>query len=102
MQVRKETIVNVLPGAEEERRLILAVEQIGTAGSALVLRQESYSEDVGWFVQSRIVVEPGQVAGLRTALTGGGTGAVQPRAGETQPMPTILRFARKEVAHQAG
>lgn len=101
--MRKETILNVFPGTDDESRLILVVEQgEESASSTLVLRQESYSDDIGWFVQSRIVVEPGQVAGLRMALSGGCAGAVQSRAPKNQPMPAILRFSRDEVAHQAG
>lgn len=100
--MRKETILNVFPGDRDQHRLILAVEQNGTSSSALVLRQESYAENVGWFVQSRIVVEPGQVAGLRMALSGGAAGTVQPRVRETRPMPAILRFDKDEAAHQAG
>lgn len=32
------------------------------------LRQQSFAESVGWFTQSTVVLEPDQVAQLRTAL----------------------------------
>ncbi len=35
----------------------------------MVLRQESHSPDVGWFVQNQVAIEPGQVAGLKMTLS---------------------------------
>ena len=46
----------------------MALEQ-DLQGSHLVLRQESFSDDIGWFVQSRIDIEPEQVAALRATLS---------------------------------
>jgi hypothetical protein len=38
------------------------------------LRQQSFSKGIGWFTQSTVQLEPGQVAALRNALgaTSGG------------------------------
>lgn len=99
--MRKETILNVFPGADDRHRLVVAVEQVGDASSTLVLRQETHSDDVGWFVQSRVAVESGQVAGLRMALGSGQARASQPAARDARPLPAILRF-ESAVAHQAG
>ncbi len=55
--VRKETILNIIPGVDDEHRLVIALEQDADAKSTLVLRQETHSDDVGWFLQSRVVVE---------------------------------------------
>lgn len=101
MQVRKETILNVFPGADDQHRLVVAVAQVDTSGSTLVLRQESYAEDVGWFVQSRISIEPGQIPGLKMALSGGSEKPVSPRVREIRTEPAILRFSEK-IATQAG
>lgn len=91
--VRHETIVNVFPGMDDAQRLVIAVEQESDGESRLVLRQESYSEAVGWFVQSRVAIEPNQVAGLKMSL--GGTNnarRISPPKPELPDSPAILRF----------
>ena len=35
----------------------------------LVLRQETYAADVGWFVQNQVALEADQVAGLKMSLS---------------------------------
>ena len=63
-------IVNVFPGATNQERLVLARETDDSGcKTLLVLRQESRSAHVGWFVQSRIPIEPSQIAGLKMTLT---------------------------------
>ena len=62
-------ILNVFPSESGEQRLVLAREVSDQGISQLVLRQESQSTHVGWFVQSRIVIEPDQVAALKMTLT---------------------------------
>jgi len=41
----------------------------GSEEPCLILRQESYGADVGWFVQSRIRITPGQLRGLKLFLS---------------------------------
>tara|TARA_R110002049_G_scaffold285698_3_gene466899 strand:+ start:55284 stop:55607 length:324 start_codon:yes stop_codon:yes gene_type:complete len=69
MQVRKETILNVFPGANEQHRLVLAQATTICGLEHLVLRQETHSSDVGWFVQSCVAIEPDQVAALKMTLS---------------------------------
>ena len=93
--MQKETILNVFPTADELHRLVVAVQQEeGHASSRLVLRQETYSDDVGWFVQSCVAIEPEQIAGLRMALSS--SSAQRGHAGRTEstlsPVPAILSF----------
>ncbi len=90
--MRNETILNVFPSHDESQRLVIAVEQETGRSSRLVLRQESYSPDVGWFVQSRVAVEPEQVAGLKMSLTGSPVRRLQPPARQVPRVPAILRF----------
>ena len=90
--MRNETILNVFPSADEENRLVVAIEQESNASSRLVLRQETYSDDVGWFVQSRICVEPEQVAGLKMALTGQSQAKAHRQTSKISRLPAILRF----------
>ena len=56
--MQNETILNVFPAADDLHRLVIAVQQEeGHAASRLVLRQETYADDVGWFVQSCVAIE---------------------------------------------
>lgn len=63
------SILNVFPGQSGNDRLVLAREVNDDNEPQLVLRQETRSPHVGWFVQSRIVIEPTQVAALKMTLT---------------------------------
>lgn len=63
-----ETVLSTLPASSETDRLLLVlVHRLGEA-SRMELRQQSFAESVGWFTQSTVVLEPDQVAQLRTAL----------------------------------
>lgn len=97
--MRKETILNVFPSSGDGNRLVIAVEQEPEAGSRLVLRQESFADDVGWFVQSRIAIEPEQVAGLRMALSGQESVSRLARAPKMSRLPAILRFDGASSGH---
>lgn len=99
--VRTETILNVFPSSDQDRRLVIAMESEQGAEGRLVLRQESFSEDVGWFVQSRIAVEPEQIPGLKMSLSGQ---VLKPRRRNPRSMvsgPAILPFDHA-VAGQAS
>ena len=62
-----ETVHSTLPASETERLLVVLVQ--GTdQGSRMELRQQSFSKGIGWFTQSTVNLEPGQVAALRNAL----------------------------------
>lgn len=76
-----ETVLSTLPAASESERLQLVLIQSPEAGSRVELRQQSFSKGIGWFTQSTVVMEPGQVAALRNALglTGGRTAKRLPR-----------------------
>ena len=90
--MRTETILNVFPSNDQRHRLVIVVEQETDESSRLVLRQESFSDDVGWFAQSRVAIEPEQIAGLKMSLTGSGLRKIQPPAREVPRVPAILRF----------
>ncbi len=63
-----ETVLTTLPSASETERLVLVLVQPTDAGSRVELRQQSFSKSIGWFTQSTVHLEPGQVAALRNAL----------------------------------
>lgn len=76
-----ETVLTTLPSSSETERLVLVLVQAVDAGSRVELRQQSFSKSIGWFTQSTVHMEPGQVAALRNALglTGNRTASRLPR-----------------------
>ena len=76
-----ETVLTTIPSASETERLVLVLVHLPEAGNRVELRQQSFSTGIGWFTQSTVHMEPGQVAALRNALglTGGPTRARLPR-----------------------
>ncbi|OYP38923.1 hypothetical protein [Rhodopirellula sp. MGV] len=68
-QITSTRILNVFPGQSEGTRLVLASECEPDGQSVLVLRQENFSPHVGWFVQSRVVMENDQATALKMTLT---------------------------------
>jgi hypothetical protein len=63
-----ETVLTSLPAASETERLLLVLVQPADTASRVELRQQSFSNTIGWFTQSTVHLEPGQVAALRNAL----------------------------------
>ena len=77
-----ETVLTTLPSSTDTERLLLVLVQSADAGSRVELRQQSFSKSIGWFTQSTVHMEPGQVAALRSALgltTGGKSSSRLPR-----------------------
>ena len=72
-----ETVLTAIPASEAERLLVVLV-QSPEHGSRMEFRQQSFSKGIGWFTQSTVQLEPGQVAALRNAL---GTSLGQRTAG---------------------
>lgn len=81
-----EKIIEVLCDDRRDQRLVVAILSdpsaedrcsqcipgpcmAGSEEPCLILRQESYGDDVGWFVQSRIRITPGQLRGLKLFLS---------------------------------
>jgi hypothetical protein len=72
MHASPETVLGVLPAASDKERVVLvliqATDSAGNATSRMELRQQSFGEGIGWFTQSSVQLESGQVADLRNAL----------------------------------
>jgi hypothetical protein len=66
-----ETILTAIPASDVERLLVVLV-QTKDHTSRMELRQQSFSTGIGWFTQSTVHLEPGQVAALRNALGNAG------------------------------
>jgi hypothetical protein len=73
-----ETILTTIPAAVETERLLVVLVRTPDAGSRMELRQQSFSKGLGWFTQSTVQLEPGQVAALRNSL-GSTAGRPAPR-----------------------
>jgi hypothetical protein len=85
---RQETVLSTIPASESERLLVVLV-QSPDVGSRMELRQQSFSNGIGWFTQSSVQLEAGQVAALRNAL---GTSGQRP----ARPLPR--EFAKISAA----
>jgi hypothetical protein len=64
---KSETILAVIPSEISNQRLVLAMSN-GGLDKPLVLRTESFSPDVGWFVQSSVSMSRRELAGLKNVL----------------------------------
>jgi hypothetical protein len=90
MSVASETVLSAVSASETERLLVVLINS-PDHGSRMELRQQSFSAGIGWFTQSTVRLEPGQVAALRNALgaTGGQRGTNRlPREFSTIAPPT--------------
>ncbi len=63
-----ETILSVLQCDGDQGRVVL-VHRFAFGKSEMLLRRESFSEDIGWFEQSTIELSSGQVGQLKQALS---------------------------------
>ena len=72
MSLPSETTLTTIPASETEQLLVVLV-QSPANGSRIELRQQSFSAGIGWFTQSTVQLEPGQVAALRNALGSAGS-----------------------------
>lgn len=66
---RKSEVLDVLPSENHHQRLMV-IRESSQDGECLVLQQESFAPDVGWFTQSRVSITHDQLCGLKVLLTG--------------------------------
>ena len=86
MPTYTEMELSALPGTRDGERLLIVLVQTLGSGSQLEMRQQTFSESVGWFTQSTVNLEPQQVAGLKSVL---GAKALSSVARESRP---VLQF----------
>lgn len=67
MSPQSETLLTAIPASDVERLVVVLV-QSADGKSRMELRQQSFSNGIGWFTQSTVHLEPSQVASLRNAL----------------------------------
>jgi hypothetical protein len=64
---KTETILAVIPSELAQHRLVLVM--VGAdADKPLILRSESFSPDVGWFIQSSVSMSRAELSGLKNVL----------------------------------
>jgi hypothetical protein len=83
-----ETVLSTLPSSETERLVVVLV-QAADHSSRMELRQQSFSKGIGWFTQSTVHLEPGQVAALRNALGTGSANGSRVRTNLPREFSTI-------------
>ncbi|QDS87977.1 hypothetical protein EC9_21620 [Rosistilla ulvae] len=88
-----ETLLNVFPTDDERHRLVVAIQRCDGDADRLVLRQETFSQDVGWFTQSCIAIEPEQLPGLKMALTSNTARKLQRPCRSGGASPAVLSFS---------
>lgn len=65
----RETTLQILESASPTDRVAVSVVHCDATGESRIrLRQESFSDAVGWFTQSQIDLKPDQVAQLKSLL----------------------------------
>lgn len=74
-------VLATIDGQSAAERLQLVIVPAGENGTRLELRQQSWSQSVGWYTQSSVAIEPHQVAELRNSLGIGGQAGRLRRAG---------------------
>jgi hypothetical protein len=68
MRTPAEVILSLLPAASDQERVALIMVTSFDGSSHIEMRQQSFSEGIGWFTQATVRLEPQQVADLRNAL----------------------------------
>jgi hypothetical protein len=76
--LRTTEILDVLPSDQPHQRLMVLRES-NEGCEQLVLQQESFAHDVGWFTQSRVCITEDQLCGLKVLLTGRGSALATPK-----------------------
>lgn len=96
-----ETILAVIPSEQSDQRLVLAMVS-SDSGKPLVLRTESFSPDVGWFVQSSVSLSRIELAGLKNVLGLSMAHGCQQTAGRVYESqrdhePSVIPFALRRA-----
>ena len=63
-----ESILAAIPGGSENERVLIVLRQQGPFQRQVEMRQQSWSDGIGWFTQNTIHLECDQVDELRYAL----------------------------------
>ena len=101
----KENVIAIVPDGTQSQRLVFIAKSV-ESDLPIVLRQETYSEDVGWFTQNQIEMTRQQMMMLRSAM-GGTSGGSRPTARQNakpcgEPMPAVIAFPRAVERERVG
>lgn len=77
MQTPQEVTLNTIPGSADDSRIAVVMTH-EDGQSRIELHQQSWGEGIGWFTQSKVILEPQQVAALSLGL-GKSDVSAQPR-----------------------
>lgn len=98
---KSEIVLAVIPGEPSHERMVLAMAN-DESDKPLVLRMESFSPDVGWFVQSSVRMSRAELAGLKNVLGLSMARGCQQTAGRVHEAqrdddPSVIPFARRRA-----
>ena len=65
----REIVLAVIPSSDSASRMVFAT-RCGNASKPIILRQESFSPNVGWFTQNTIEMTRQEMVLLRSAMGG--------------------------------
>lgn len=101
----KENVIAIVPDGTQSHRLVFLAKS-GDHELPIVLRQETYSEDIGWFIQNQIEMTRPQMMMLRSAMGGTSGGSVPAARQNMTPcrdfVPTVIPFARPVERERVG
>lgn len=95
-----EFVIAVIQGESANQRMVFASRNTDCE-RPIVLRQETFSSDVGWFTQSSIAMTRKEMVQLRSVMGGQRPQACQTTSQKIEanvPQPTHLRIHKLSVA----
>jgi hypothetical protein len=100
-QTKPETVLAVIPSEKSNQRLVLAMGN-NDSDKPLILRTESFSPDVGWFIQSSVSMSRVELAGLKNVLGLTMARGCQQTTGRVQESqkddePSVIPFALRRA-----
>ncbi|XZE54036.1 hypothetical protein SH139x_005821 [Planctomycetaceae bacterium SH139] len=96
-----ECVIAVIPDASGTQRVVFA-SRSGHESLPIVLRQETYSRDVGWFAQSQIELTREQMVLLRSGMGGAlSSPCQQTMLSAAQETPATIPFQTATRLRQA-
>ncbi|MGL4464048.1 MAG: hypothetical protein ACRC1K_17985 [Planctomycetia bacterium] len=100
--VCSECVLATLPGGKAEERLCVVLIQSTDVGSKVCLRQQTWSEGVGWYNQFTIDLDHQQVADLRNCLGSGSKSMVRGMVAGDPPLPAPAPIATDAAPQVLG
>jgi len=89
--MKTEILLATLPAASDSDRLQVVLVR-SAATTCVCLRQQTWAENIGWYDQKSIELDPEQVGQLRAVLGVTGQSVIPRRRAESAERPATLSF----------